>query len=469
MSKKIAQTTLNASTIDILNVIRQNANYEYQSSVPVITKASDIPAVGEIIYGTPALQNTFLNAIVNRIALVRVKSVTFNNPYSVLKKGYLEFGETVENIFVEIAKVVYYTPEEANEREFKRTIPDVKSVFHTINWRVVYPVTIQDDALKQAFLSLDGVTNLIENIINQVYTAANYDEFLLFKYMLIKAVSHGKLKPVSIGDGTDLKKAGAAMRSISNKFTFMSNKYNEAGVTTATPKENQIIFMDTDFDAEFDTEVLASAFNLDKATYLSRRFLIDDFTEFNNDRFKEIRAKSDGLEEVTAEELALMKNVKAIALDEDWFQVYDNNNKFTETYVASSLYWNYFYHTWKTVSHSPFANAVVFVTDNAEISVPDSLTVEITGKDHDEVATVLTLGSDAENASLKPDSVLFVQDETSTKAGIAIQPYGAVIIPATAAASTVTLKATVDGTSYTAAETINSASNVGDTVTLNKD
>ena len=88
MARRIALNTLNASTIDIINVIRQNASYDYQSSVPVVTQASDIPKVGEIIYGTPAFANQFLNALVNRIAIVRVQSATFNNPYALLKKGY---------------------------------------------------------------------------------------------------------------------------------------------------------------------------------------------------------------------------------------------------------------------------------------------------------------------------------------------------------------------------------------------
>lgn len=86
MPRRIAVGTLNASTLDILNVIRQNASYEYQSQVPVITQATDIPKVGAVIYGTPALANQFLNALINRIAMVRVQSATFNNPYRDLKK-----------------------------------------------------------------------------------------------------------------------------------------------------------------------------------------------------------------------------------------------------------------------------------------------------------------------------------------------------------------------------------------------
>ena len=104
--KRVAKSVLNASTLDILNVIRENAGYEYQNTVPKVTKATDIPAVGQIIYGDPAIANKFINALVNRIAMVRVQSATFNNPYSVLKKGYIEFGETIEEIFVGIAKVV---------------------------------------------------------------------------------------------------------------------------------------------------------------------------------------------------------------------------------------------------------------------------------------------------------------------------------------------------------------------------
>ena len=118
MAKRIATSTLNASTIDIMNVIRQNASYDYQQSVPEVTTAEDVPKVGEIIYGTPAFANQFLNALINRIATVRMQSATFNNPYSQLKKGYIEFGETVEDIFVSIANAVEFSAEKASAREF---------------------------------------------------------------------------------------------------------------------------------------------------------------------------------------------------------------------------------------------------------------------------------------------------------------------------------------------------------------
>lgn len=470
MAKRIANMTLNASTMDIMNVIRTNASLEYQNKVPKVTKVTDIPKVGEIIYGTPAFANQFIDAIINRIALVKAQSATFNNPFSPLKKGYLEFGETVEDIFVQIAKVQTFDVEKAEAREFKRTLPDVKSAFHTMNWRAMYPVTIEDEELRMAFLSADGVTELIARIVDSIYTAAEYDEYLLFKYLLIKAIANGRLKPVSIGDGTNLKDAAKAFRGTSNLLPFMKKEYNEAGVTTTTPKERQVIFMDAQYNADYDVEVLASAFNMDKADFMGRLHIIDDWTTFDNERFETIRAESDGIEEVTAAELALLQDVKAVICDENWFQVYDNLNRFTEKYVSSGLYWNYFYHVWKTVSSSPFANAVVFVLSGATITEPASLTVNVVAKDVADEATVLTVSVDQSTATLQNYNFNFVQTEATTEDGIGVQPYGAIIIPASKVAEEITLvaKNVSTGTVYTASTAITGASDVGDTVTLAK-
>lgn len=468
MPRIIAKTKLDARSIDILNVIRNNASYAYQKDVPNITKEEDIPKVGEILFGNPAHANEFINALVNRIALVRVQSATFNNPYQHLKKGYLEFGETVEDIFVGIIKAVKYDAEKAPSREFKRTLPNVQSVFHLTNWRVMYPITIEKQALRRAFTSADGVTNLISTIINQVYTSAEYDEYLLFKYLLIKAISHGKvyIQPI---DTANMNSVAVAFRGKSNLLPIdMTGRFNENHVQNNTPINKQCIFMDADFNAKFDVEVLAGAFNMNKADFIGKLHLIDDFSSFDNERFEAIREESTGLEEVTAAELALMKDVKGVLLDEEWFQVYDNLFEFDETRVGSGLYWNYWLHAWKTISYSPFANAIVFVDSDTTIAKPLTITVKITGKDISEVGTIFTLNVQDDTPTLAPNSVNFVQTEDLTKEGIAVQKYGAIVIPSTKSASEITLVADLDGTTYTGDTTITGASAVGDTVVLNK-
>ena len=461
MARRIAETTLNASTIDILNVIRQNASLEYQNLVPAVATATDIPRVGQALAGHPAMANIFINSLVNRIAIVRARSATFNNPYKDLKKGYLEYGETIEDIFIGIAKVYEYSAEKAEGREFKRTLPDVHSIFHVINWRAVYPVTIEDVSLQQAFLSADGVQDMIAKIVDQIYVAAEYDEFLLFKYLIIKAATSGKMAPQAV-NVSDIKNAAVAFRGSSNGLQFMHREYNAAHVLNNTPRDRQQIFMDSNFNAEFDVNVLASAFNMEKADFIGRLHLIDDFTTFDNDRFEVIRQNSTGLEEVTAAELALMADVVAVLIDEDWFQVYDNLNKFTEKYVASGLYWNYFYHTWKTVSSSPFHNAVVFVKSTANIDAPESLTYTVTSKDvSSEGQTVINLDLSG-SASLAGMNFAFVQTEDATEKGVGVQRYGSILIPS--GVTTVDIDVT-DGTT-TLSGTVTTAAAVGATITF---
>lgn len=464
---RIAASTLNASTIDILNTIRDNASLAYQNQVPEVQTAVDIPRVGEVLYGTPAMANEFINALVNRIAIVRVQSATFNNPYERLKKGMIDYGETVEDIFVGITKAFTFSQEKAESRELKQYKPNVKSAFHTMNWKVLYPVSISQEQLKTAFLSNEGVTNLIADIVNQVYTAANYDEFLLFKYLIIKSVTSGQLKPIAV-DGSDMHNYAKAFRGKSNLLPFMSTDYNAAGVLNTTPKDRQVIFMDAQFNADFDVDVLASAFNMDKADFMGSLFLIDDFTSFDNDRFDVIRAESDGIEEVTANELALMANVKALLMDENWFQVYDNLAQFTEKFISSGLRWNYFYHTWKTISTSPFANAIVFVDDSATITAPASVGYKVSDVDATAYAKVITLTPSAVD-SLADHTMVFVQTEDLTELGIAVQPYGAIFVPATAldAATAAVITGKIGDKTYTATVNLKTVA-TGATVTMAK-
>lgn len=378
MPRRVAVTQLNARTIDVLNVIRQYANAEYQNSVPEITDPTDIPKVGEIIMGYPALANQFVNALVNRIALVTIKSATFNNAYKMLKKGYLEFGETVEEVFIEMTKAREFSVEKAESREFKRTLPDVRTAFHSMNWRVQYPVTIQNEDLRMAFVSAEGVQDLIAKIFNMISVASEYDEFLLFKYLMIKGYNKGAIARAIYDDSADIKTNAKVMRGVSNMLTFPKTDYNQMGVHNDTPKTDQYVFIDAMFDAEYDVDILASAFNMDKATFIGNRMLIDDWTTFDNDRFRTMFTDDAQIEEVTAEELQAMANVRAMLIDKEWFQVYDNLAMFTEQYVASGIYWNYFYNVWKTVSYSPFSNAVAFVSGASDLGT--TYTFKVTSK-----------------------------------------------------------------------------------------
>lgn len=475
MAHLVAQSKLNASTIDILNVIRENANAEYQSKIPVVSNVDDIVKVGQIIYGTPSFQNQFISALVNRIGLVLIESATFNNPFASLKKGVLDYGELIEDVFVGIAKVVEYDPSKAESREFARTFPDVKSAFYKLNWRVMYPLTVQDADLELALLSSGDVSGFITKLISSIITAQEYDEYLLFKYLIIKAVAHGKMFPVPV-DNSDLKNYAEAFKAYRNKTKFLKSQYNEAGVKNNIEDDKLAIFLDSDFDASFDVNVLASAFNMDKADFVGRRYLIDDFTTFDNERWEVIRQNtavemtdSAGvIEEVTDAELALMANVKGVMLDTDWFQVYDKKSLMKEKEVASGIYWNYFYHNWKIVAHSPFACALVFVANTATTALPNSFKAEVTDVSTVKGVTVINVIADDSTPTLQPTDVEYTQTKDMTEDGVAVQKFGSYILPKDALAETYVIGASIKGTSYATATTALGALSVGSKITFAK-
>ena len=65
--------------------------------------------------------------------------------------------------------------------------------------------------------------------------------------------------------------------------------------------------------------------------------------------------------------------------------IFDNLQNFTENYNGQGLYWNYFYHVWKTFSTSPYANAVLFANsatgwDAATMAVTPSAATVLPGQ-----------------------------------------------------------------------------------------
>lgn len=353
--------TLNASSVDILNAIRNSASTNYRDFVPKASNtAESIRRIGEIVMQYTPLQNEFLNALVNRIARVIITSKMYSNPLSMFKKGLIDFGETIEEIFVNIANPHQYDVEESENKVFAREIPDVRAAFHTLNYKKFYKQTIQNKDLNQAFLSWDGITDLISKIVNAMYTAANYDEFVTTKYMLAKAILDGRLSAITV-DANDAKGAVTKIKGVSNALTFMSNNYNAAGVQTFTDKDDQYLLVNSQFDSEIDVEVLASAFNMSKAEFMGHRILIDGFGTLDVARLNALFKDDPNYEEPSQDTLTALNAIPAVLVDKNFFMIFDNMFEFTENYNGQGLYWNYFYHTWKTFSMSPFANALVFV------------------------------------------------------------------------------------------------------------
>lgn len=372
----------------VLNYIRNQASVNFQQKVPVVTAGGDaLREIGAIIMDSPNLQNEFVNALINRVAYVYIKSQSYENPWAVFKKGMMELGEVVEEVWIEMAEAHWYNPEAAEKLVFKRELPKLKSAFHVRNYEVFYKVTVSRQQLKSAFLSWNGVIDLINNIINQLYTAMNYDEFLVMKYMLACYMLDGRIYPTQIPaiNEANMKQVTTILKETTNIFEFMNTKYNIAGVRNYSDKSKQIIILNTKFDAAMDVNVLAAAFNLPYVDFMRRRILTDSFAPVDQDRLDKLLGDNvPNYRHFTAAELEVLDSIPAVIMDESFFMIFDNLLEFDEIKNPEGLYWNNFLHKWSTFSVSPFANITMFVTGDQSVT---GITVTPT-------AATLALGQD---------------------------------------------------------------------------
>ena len=438
MATKPKIKTLTNSSVDILNAIRNNASTNYRDYVPQATAESDsIREIGAVIMDYPALQNEFLSALVNRIGRVILTSKSYDNPWAMFKKGMLEFGESIEEVFVNIAKPFQFDPQAAESNVFKLEIPDVRSAFHIMNYQKYYKATISNDQLRQAFLSIDGITDLIAKIVDAMYTGANY-EFQTMKYMLAKHILNGLMNPVTIPaiNTANMNSIVSTIKGVSNKFTFLNSKNNLAGIMNHTPKQEQYLLVNSQFDATMNVEVLASAFNMDRAEFEGHRVLVDSFGDLDIERLNILFADDPTYTEISSEELEALNAIPCVLVDSDWFMIFDNYQNFTEQYNGEGLYWNYWYHVWKTFSVSPFSNNAVFVAGTPAVTTvtvtPSKATVSAGGQ------IQLSVTVDTDNYA--PQSVIWSIDTGDDKASIS--STGMLKINSDAKAGTITVKAT---------------------------
>ena len=417
-----------ANGANVLNVIRQNATAVYQDRIPVAT-AENLHEVGDAILTYEAQANEFVNALVNRIGLVILNNRMATNPLAALKKGRLAVGETIEEVYIDVIKAQTYDPRAAQDTLFKRHLPNVSSVFHSVDSQLNYPLTISNEQLRKAFMSYDSLDRFIAGLVDSMYKSATLDEFIQMKQLISEWNNNGRFIVEPIAPVTDAASAREAMikiKAVSDGMTIFNNQMNYAGVWTSTPKDEQYLITTPDFNARMDVDVLAAAFHMDKAEFAGHVIVVDNIGDLGDD------------------------GIEAILVDKNWYQVYDYLRTFKTAYNGEGLYWNYFYHVWMVYSLSPFANAVAFGTATPTVTkltvTPTTATVKAGGTV--QITTTVTGTGD-------PTSKCSFALTGNTDPETVVNTMGKVILGSKETGPTITVTATsVQDTSKTATCTI---------------
>lgn len=371
------------SNVDMLNAIRSDARRDYQEMVPEATKAN----IQETIQGIMSdniSRNEFMSALINRIGSTVVRDISWRNPLAIFKDGMMNFGDTIEEVHMDFIKpTIYDENRDYLEKDvFGQARPPAYSAFHTINRKEKFKVTFNRDVLRRAFLSDNGLSEMLSQTMAVAASSDEWSEFLticsLFKTYDEKHGFHRIQIPdlnVFDADKTHTDAALKALRVAADKMRYPTPAYNAAAVHSFARPENLVLITTPEFKANVDVTSLSAAFNRQDAEAPSHIITVPN-------------------------EALGLKDVSAILTTREFLLIKDVLLENRSIQNPEGLYDNYWLHHWSLISASPFTPAIAFGTkETTKIIVPADET-------NAEIDTIQTLNQDGTHSSvMKPGAV----------------------------------------------------------------
>lgn len=339
---------------EILNTIRDNASDMYRERIPEATQIN-IEEVQQAMCDpeNAVVTNEFMKTLLNMIIKQVIHNKLFSNPLKSLKKGKKPLGDTIEEIYTNFIKADVY--DQTGSALLQRKLPDTKTVFHRMNRKDSYKVTVNPEELFKAFASYDKLQSYIATIINTLYNSSEFDEFILTKELIKQAYDNNAIVVVNVPDPLTSADNGKEfiriVKTVSGDMVFPNSNNNayltaqssdDKPIITFSRKEEQVLIIDNPTNVSVDINVLASIFNMSVAEFNeTKKIVIDAFPD---------------------------PDVRAALVDEAFFQIYDDLLMFKDFENPEGLYKNYYLHVWQTLAYSPLVNAVIFKVASDEDS-----------------------------------------------------------------------------------------------------
>ncbi len=350
-----------------LNEIRQtmiNNNQLYASQIDEISPNTDIGSLSVPLFDNSELMNSFLNVLVKRIIYTQlVNFKLFNNPLAFLEGDKMPLGAIGQDIFINPAKGRKF-----DVNDFAGLLAkyesDVKVQYMHLNSDIQYPVTITRAKLKDAFVSWTDLENFVDEITQSLYNGCYIDRYNFTKGLVAKAYNDNTVQiKVMQEPNTEAlaKQFLTEARTLYLNFqepTFEYNAWRKVGgygkdVLTFTSPEDIVFLIRNDIGAYLGVNVLASAFNIDKARLLGRVKYVKDFSE----RDKDGNVVVDG------------SKILGIMCDKAWFRIKNQETTMDEFYNANNRTWQLYLNDVNMYQYSLFANSVIFATEEPQVTI----------------------------------------------------------------------------------------------------
>lgn len=292
-----------------------------------------------------AAKNSFLDAVYNKILYSEVTGFAFTNPFKKYDGYPINYGDTVEQLFVELPKG--YAFDADAEDPFKKSKPSVKALYSSINLEQQYCTTVQDSLLRRAVLNEYGFMNLIDSIIASLGKSMTLDEYDAQRAVFGSADIYAK-GVEEYETGSTLSETGAnIVRTIMDAVTYMTlpnKECNKSGVLTASRKSDLLLVIKADILTSLNVDFLSGVYNLGKVSMLPEENIIPVASFQTED--------ADGTLHGEDIDFALIDSSgmdNHVALQDSTF-----------IYNPKGMYTNHFTNLWKLTSFKLFCNARAF-------------------------------------------------------------------------------------------------------------
>lgn len=353
----------NLNNLEIMNAIRSDARREYQEMVPEATKANIQETISDIM-SEDITRNQFMNSLVNRIGSTIIRDIVWRNPLAIFKQGMMNFGDTIEEVHLDMVKPTVYDPNRdyLEKDVFGQARVNSYSAFHKINRREKFKITINESELRRAFLADNGLSQFVSSLMAVSATSDEWSEFLtmcsLFRtYEQEHGFYHIQIPDMNVFEASKDKTDAAikALQVAANKMQYPTRAYNSQGVPSFARPEDLVIIATPEFKANIDVTSLAAAFNPQNASVPSHVITVPN-------------------------ESLQLDGVSAILTTKDFLLIKDVLIENRSIDNPEGLYSNYFLHHWSVLSVSPFTPAIAFGTkETGKIFIPEVKNAEIQG------------------------------------------------------------------------------------------
>ena len=377
----------------VLNAIRATASDAYQSTVPKAT-LNNITDVGTAVLNAPtAIRNEFMSNLYNKIGLTLVDSPVIENEFAFLKKGTLEYGQTIEDIYVGLASAEPYVTGMADgdtppDPFSIRKLPHYSAFYSTILSRQ-YHVTRHLTDLKKAFHNGGGVEQFVSGMMNAMVSGENYDDMRATIGLIARQIEEAQTAenfkgtvhlitgfnatvPVEEAVTADnafqsrdfLKYFTNQLKKYSKRMRHLRSDLNIAGVPQTLPQSKQRIMMLEDITVDFETELLAWAMNGDKLA-INGVDEIDTWYSIGADHTSTPVVSPEDIEIKSSFTNAEGGSTQCVAMiyDLDMVKIYNKERIASEQANAKGNYWNMFMSLEDIYACSPYKNFVCFMLD----------------------------------------------------------------------------------------------------------